>query len=113
MSISKISNNNSDLTQLLQNSKDKSASPEISGTDADSFKAALKVRMAEVKSQTFGMLLSANSAAGSAQGTSNLGGLLGSGQGRLTVATSGAPLAVSATVDRLWGAKLSVEHWEP
>ena len=81
MSISKISNNNSDLTQLLQNSKDKSASPEISGTDADSFKAALKVRMAEVKSQTFGMLLSANSAAGSVQGTSNLGGLLGSDSG--------------------------------
>lgn len=40
-------------------------------------------------------------------------GLLGGGHGRLTVATSGAPLAVSATVDRLWGAKLPVEHWEP
>jgi glutamate racemase len=42
-----------------------------------------------------------------------VGGLLGGGQGRLTVATSGAPLAVTATVDRLWGAKMHVEHWEP
>lgn len=39
--------------------------------------------------------------------------LLGGGQGRLSVATSGAPLAVSATVDRLWGTKMQVEHWEP
>ena len=41
------------------------------------------------------------------------GGLLGGGHGRLTVATSGAPLAVTATVDRLFGAKMHVEHWEP
>ena len=41
------------------------------------------------------------------------GQLLGGGQGRLSVATSGAPAAVSATVDRLWGAKMRVEHWEP
>ncbi len=41
------------------------------------------------------------------------GGLLGGGQGRLTVATSGAPLAVTATVDRLFGEKMHVEHWEP
>jgi len=41
------------------------------------------------------------------------GNLLGGGLGRLNVATSGAPLSVSATVDRLWGAKMSVEHWEP
>ena len=41
------------------------------------------------------------------------GGLLGGGQGRLTVATSGAPLAVTATVDRLLGARMHVEHWEP
>ncbi|MGB8301066.1 MAG: aspartate/glutamate racemase family protein, partial [Azonexus sp.] len=41
------------------------------------------------------------------------GGLLGGGQGRLTVATSGAPLAVTATVDRLFGVKMHVEHWEP
>jgi len=40
-------------------------------------------------------------------------GLLGGGSGRLTVATSGAPARVSATVDRLWGEHLSVEHWEP
>ena len=39
--------------------------------------------------------------------------LLGGGSGRLTVATSGAPASVSATVDRLWGAKMHVEHWEP
>ena len=39
--------------------------------------------------------------------------LLGGGHGRLTVATSGAPVSVSATVDRLWGANLYVEHWEP
>jgi glutamate racemase len=41
------------------------------------------------------------------------GGLLGGGQGRLTVATSGAPLAVTATVDRLLGARMHIEHWEP
>lgn len=39
--------------------------------------------------------------------------LHGGGNGRLTVATSGAPRAVSATVDRLWGEHLPVEHWEP
>ena len=31
----------------------------------------------------------------------------------IKVATSGAPHAVSATVDRLWGRHLPVEHWEP
>ena len=41
------------------------------------------------------------------------GNLLGGGQGRLTVATSGAPISVSATVDRLFGAKMPIEHWEP
>lgn len=41
------------------------------------------------------------------------GGLLGGGYGRLTLATSGAPLTVTATVDRLFGEKLHVEHWEP
>ena len=41
------------------------------------------------------------------------GGLLGGGRGGLTVATSGAPLAVAATDDRLWGAKMHIEHWEP
>lgn len=40
-------------------------------------------------------------------------GLLGHGGGRLRLATSGAPQAVNATVDRLWGEKFSVEHWEP
>lgn len=40
-------------------------------------------------------------------------GLLGSSGGRLQVATSGAPARVSATVDRLWGQHLPVEHWEP
>ncbi|UCV02567.1 glutamate racemase [Dechloromonas denitrificans] len=40
-------------------------------------------------------------------------GLLGGGHGHLTVATSGAPAKVSATVDRLWGQHLPVEHWEP
>ena len=39
--------------------------------------------------------------------------LLGGGRGRLTVATSGAPAAVSVTVDRLFGQKMHVEHWEP
>jgi glutamate racemase len=38
---------------------------------------------------------------------------LGGGQGHLKVATSGAPGTVSATVDRLWGQHLHVEHWEP
>jgi glutamate racemase len=41
------------------------------------------------------------------------GGLLGGGHGRLAMATSGAPAAVAATVDRLWGQHLPVEHWEP
>ena len=41
------------------------------------------------------------------------GGLLGGGNGRLSMATSGAPQQVSATVDRLWGEHLPVEHWEP
>jgi glutamate racemase len=41
------------------------------------------------------------------------GNLLGGGSGRLAVATSGAPLAVNATVNRLWGENLPVEHWEP
>lgn len=40
-------------------------------------------------------------------------GLLGGGHGRLQLATSGAPRQVQATVDRLWGEKLAVEHWEP
>ena len=40
-------------------------------------------------------------------------GLHGGGHGRLTVATSGAPQQVGATVDRLWGEHLPVEHWEP
>lgn len=39
--------------------------------------------------------------------------LLGGGNGHLTMATSGAPAKVSATVDRLWGRHLPVEHWEP
>lgn len=39
--------------------------------------------------------------------------LLGGGSGQLTVATSGAPTRVGTTVDRLWGAHLPVEHWEP
>jgi glutamate racemase len=41
------------------------------------------------------------------------GNLLGGGQGRLNVATSGAPSKVNVTVNRLWGSKLPVEHWEP
>ncbi|MDE2440906.1 MAG: glutamate racemase [Betaproteobacteria bacterium] len=41
------------------------------------------------------------------------GNLLGGGAGRLTVATSGAPASVIATVDRLLGKKLKIEHWEP
>ena len=39
--------------------------------------------------------------------------LLGGGRGHLTVATSGAPQPVMATVDRLFGAKMPVQHWEP
>lgn len=39
--------------------------------------------------------------------------LLGGGEGRLTVATSGASASVIATVKRLWGKSLHVEHWEP
>ncbi len=39
--------------------------------------------------------------------------LLGQGSGHLAVATSGAPAPVIATVDRLWGRHLHVEHWEP
>lgn len=39
--------------------------------------------------------------------------LQGGGSGMLTVATSGAPAAVNATVNRLWGQNLSVKHWEP
>ncbi len=41
------------------------------------------------------------------------GQLQGGGHGRLNVSTSGAPASVSATVDRLWGQHLPVEHWEP
>lgn len=41
------------------------------------------------------------------------GGLLGGGHGRLSMATSGAPQQVTATVDRLFGEKMHVEHWEP
>lgn len=41
------------------------------------------------------------------------GGLLGGGRGQLVVSTSGAPMLVAPTVDRLWGEKLAVEHWEP
>ena len=41
------------------------------------------------------------------------GNILGGGQGRLTVATSGAPASVAATVNRLFGQKLKIEHWEP
>ena len=40
-------------------------------------------------------------------------GLLGGASGRMTLATSGAPAAVSVTVNRLFGAKIHVEHWEP
>ncbi|MDR1995821.1 glutamate racemase [Azonexus sp.] len=40
-------------------------------------------------------------------------GLLGGGHGRLTVASSGMPAQVEATVGRLWGSLLPVEHWEP
>jgi glutamate racemase len=41
------------------------------------------------------------------------GNLLGGGEGRLTAATSGAPASVIATVDRIFGQKLKIEHWEP
>ena len=41
------------------------------------------------------------------------GNLLGGGHGHLTVATSGAPASVIATVDRIFGQKLKIEHWEP
>jgi glutamate racemase len=41
------------------------------------------------------------------------GNMLGGGHGRLQVATSGAPASVIATVNRLWGEHLPVEHWEP
>ena len=40
-------------------------------------------------------------------------GLLGGGHGRLTVTSSGMPAQVEATVGRLWGSPLPVEHWEP
>lgn len=40
-------------------------------------------------------------------------GLLGGGRGNLTMATSGAPVSVIATVNRLFGEKIHVEHWEP
>lgn len=40
-------------------------------------------------------------------------GLLGGGRGQLVLATSGAPQQVTATVDRLFGQKTHVEHWEP
>lgn len=43
----------------------------------------------------------------------NLQGGGAAGQGKLVVATSGSPQQVIATVDRLWGQKLPVEHWEP
>jgi glutamate racemase len=39
--------------------------------------------------------------------------LLGGGQGRLTISSSGSPAAVAATVERLWGSPLPVEPWEP
>jgi glutamate racemase len=41
------------------------------------------------------------------------GQLLGGGEGRLSMASSGDPLAVNATVGRLFGAKMKIEHWEP
>lgn len=40
-------------------------------------------------------------------------GLRGGGQGRLSLSTSAAPTQVTATVDRLFGRKLCIEHWEP
>lgn len=39
--------------------------------------------------------------------------LLDGGGGLLTMATSGAPQQAMVTVDRLFGAKIHVEHWEP
>lgn len=39
--------------------------------------------------------------------------LLGGGEGRFSVATSGAPATVIATVKRLWGKSLNVDYWEP
>ncbi|MCL2344356.1 MAG: glutamate racemase [Desulfobulbus sp.] len=41
------------------------------------------------------------------------GELPGGGAGRLTLATSGEPQSVMATVHRLWGEKMPLEHWEP
>lgn len=41
------------------------------------------------------------------------GHLQGGGAGRLAMATSGAPAPVIATVDRLFGQKIKIEHWEP
>ncbi|MDD2741944.1 MAG: glutamate racemase [Rhodocyclaceae bacterium] len=41
------------------------------------------------------------------------GDSLGGGSGLLTMATSGAPQQAIVTVDRLFGAKIHVEHWEP
>ena len=40
-------------------------------------------------------------------------GLLGGGRAQWALATSGSPLHVAATVDRLFGHKMPVEHWEP
>lgn len=40
-------------------------------------------------------------------------GLVGGGAGHLNLLTSGAPLQVEATVERLLGRKIPVEHWEP
>lgn len=42
-----------------------------------------------------------------------VGGLLGGGSGRSQLATSGGPERVAATVDRLFGQKIPVAHWEP
>jgi glutamate racemase len=41
------------------------------------------------------------------------GDLLGGGSGRLSMATSGVPQQAIVTVDRLFGAKIDVEHWVP
>lgn len=38
--------------------------------------------------------------------------LRGGGEGRLSLATSGAPDRVNDTAARLWGERLPVEHWE-
>ncbi|HJW27399.1 MAG TPA: glutamate racemase [Rhodocyclaceae bacterium] len=40
------------------------------------------------------------------------GELLGGGEGRLAVATSGAPATVRETILRLWGEPLPTEYWE-